>query len=207
MRRHTRSRLTFVLAAAAPLLAPAIAGAAIQYFTSQTSFSAAAPGLAQDNFGGNGVYTQPYNAPGVAIDTLAGGSQNLILNGHGIAPNYFGDDLLLNFAPTVTAVGMNVDGATLAGSVSPGGSLVANIYLQGSANPVQTSYPLSTNTPFFLGAVSTTPITKIDLLFDYNSDAYTDLSSLQIGNVPEPSSAIALGAMAALAIQRRQRAN
>jgi len=139
-----------------------------------------------------GVYTAPFsNMAGLSFGTVSGGNINLIVHGNNISPNYFGDTLVLNFAPSVSAVGVTLSGAPASGMNGPPGTLIADVYVAGSNSPEETTYSLATNTPAFLGVTSTTAITSVRLLFDDNSDAYTNVSRVAFGtpaSVPEPSS-------------------
>jgi hypothetical protein len=172
--------------------------AGITDYYSESSFGTAAPGLTVDTFNGSGVVSSPYsNMPGLTLGGAPSSPHDLIFYGSGIAPNYFGTNLILNFSPDVTAFGVDVEGAPASGKNGPPGTLIADIYLQGSSSPHETTFSLATNTPAFFGAISTTPITKVSLLFDYNSDAFTILSQASYGSpgtqpssVPEPGSMV-----------------
>lgn len=179
---------------------------ALTYYTSQASFTAAAPGLPVDMFSGTGVRTGPFSdMAGLAVNTVSQGSNNLIFNGSSLAPNYFGDTLTLTFSPNVTAVGAVVDGAPASGGNGPAASLIMDVYLQGSTTTAhETDYSLATNAPSYFGVVSTTPINSVTFLYDYSSDAYTNVSSVSYGNVPEPAAPGMLSIGALLLLRRRR---
>ena len=205
MRARFTKRLYACLAFALPLAAGRASFAGLTYYSTQAAFNAAAPGLPVDTFSGSGVRTGPYsNMTGLALNTTGGGASNLYFVDGGIAPNYFGDTLTLTFSPNATAVDIQVEGAPASGTNGPDGTLIADVYLIGSTTPTQTNILLATNTPYYFGVTSTTPITSIRLLYDYNSDASTVVSAVQYGAVPEPSAfLLCAGAIAPLFRRRR----
>ena len=107
-----------------------------------------------------------------------------------MATNYYGDTLILNFSPSVTAFG-----ATLLANANPGqetfaGNFTVDIY-NGSTHLGSTATSEAAGGTAFIGAISTIPITKVEILFQYDSDAWTVANSVAFGSpfsVPEPSS-------------------
>ncbi len=172
------------------------------FYYSQASFDAAAPGLPVDMFSGTGIRPSPYsNMAGLSITTLHPGmtSNALILSGDGIGTNWFGDTLILNFAPGVTAFG-----TTLFANANPGqgtfaGDFTVDVY-NGSTDLGSTSTHEAAGGTAYIGATSTIPITSVNILFNYDSDAVTYASNVAFSpsSVPEPGSmTLAMTALAA----------
>lgn len=199
----------FVITLTAPL--PARAG--ITFYTSRSTFNAAAPGLPIDTFGPTLPYspypldylfhTRPVNSltndsifpagsilPGLTITTQAPlfESQALkiepIAGGNQVGAATFEDTLILDFSPAVSAVGFDLLGHVYSHPLFNGS--VEFTALSGSTEQVFTELPVNGST--FVGITSTeTNITRVTLLFVYNSDANTFVANVAFGTPMTPA--------------------
>ena len=148
--------------------------------------------------------------PGISVTTLNPGLVSTALEIQGgasgpknVGTNWFQDTLILNFAPVVSAVGEDVFG-----DVYPGPSFAGSVTEQvfnGTTPLGSTSINEAAGTIGFIGVTSTTAnITSVHLLFNPTADVDSDtfVANVAFGPataaVPEPSSFVALSALAAI---------
>jgi hypothetical protein len=224
---HMRRSVAAVIAVAGLMtLVPADSRASVVFYTDRTAFNTAEPGLPVQNFSGANLFNQPYVThssplnsatndavfaagsilPGLTVTTLLPGmvSNALIVEGGSVGPNWFGDTLILSFAPGVSAVGTDIFANTSPGS-SLAGNFTEDVY-NGSTLLGSKNFSEAAGAKGFIGVSSTIPITSVNLLYT-TDDATTFVDNIAFGSVsatPEPST-YALAAIAGIWIAARRR--
>lgn len=189
-----------------------LSGSTITYFTTRSSFNAAAPGLPTEGFnnaripaGTYGLQSSPLSSatnnsifsagsikPGLTISNgTAGLKPGLIVYGAGaiyggtnaVGTNWFGDPLVLSFGSGVTALGADVFAATSPG-LTRGGQFTADFF-NGTTLLGSTTFTENLGEFGFLGAASSTPITSVDLLYT-TDDATTFADNISFGSSHGP---------------------
>ncbi len=202
-------------------LAPAVSRGSIIYYATRSAFDAAEPGLPVQGFSSANLYGQPFvilpnglnsatnNSvfvagsilPGLTISTLHPGSASNALEVYGlsIGNSWFGDTLVLSFAPGVSAVAEDAFANTSYGP-SFAGNITEEIF-NGSTTLGARTFSEAADGSVFIGVSSTTlPITSVELSWTSDGDASTFTSNIAFGTpasaAPEPSTfaLLALGA-------------
>ena len=195
-------------------MAPAVSQGGVVFYTNQAAFYAAEPGLPVQSFDGANLFSQAFvtqtnglnratsNAvfdagsilPGLTISTLAPGiqSQALIVDGGGpvgaisVGNNWFGDTLVLSFAPGVLAVGENLFANTGYGT-SFAGNNTEEVF-NGTTSLGSITVSNAAGGYDFIGVSSTNlPITSVQFTWDGDGDGITFVSHIAFGTiVPNP---------------------
>jgi hypothetical protein len=188
------------------------AHATLIIFNNRTAFNAAAPGLPVETFENNlrpnnslTNFTEPLNStsnniafapgsilPGISLSVSPGTSLVLLTQGFlgatsdVVGPTVFVEDLVLDFAPAVNAVGFDL--LTLANP----GPVSANVFGPGN---VLGSFPLALSAiPTFFGVISTSdPIFQITITETSAAAVGELIDNVAFGPVPEPTT-VALAA-------------
>lgn len=191
--RSRNIRTMASLAALAAALAPA-AHAATIFYSDAGAFSAAEPGLAPVSFSGLGA-SQPYIHPnglvfpGVTISTVAPGMQSsaLVVFKNSVGNNWFGDTVVLSFAPDVNAVGADIfNQVGEPGSVIVSAPITEDVY----SGATLLGERMVTEGSGFFGVSSTSAITKVTFFSDCDVDCSTfvnDISLSSASPTPEPA--------------------
>jgi hypothetical protein len=189
------------------------------FYTTQSSFQAAAPSLTVENFvkstSGLVMLASPLASgfPGFNVSTLNPGSVNNALEtlgspggAHSVGTSWFQDTLLLNFPSGVSAVGETVFGGVYGPLIDgSSGTVTEDVYsgntLLGSKTISLTSGTSSYNNQInfsangYIGVTSTSPnITQVQLLFTPTPDldSNTFVANVAFAPVPEPSTLLLL---------------
>ena len=197
------------------LLNSSVAHAGLTYYANRSDFNTAEPGLPLQSFDSANLFNQPYVVfgsplnsatsdgvfgpgdilPGLAISTLNPGLTSTALIAYGGGPvgtksvgnNWFGDTLVLSFAPGVSAVAEDVFGNTSNGP-SFAGPITEEVF-DGSVSLGSKTLSEAAGGQIFFGVSSSTqPITSIQLSWGGDGDATTYVSSIAFGSpAPEPN--------------------
>lgn len=201
--------------------APAVSQGALVFYITRGLFNAAEPGLPVQSFDSANLFNQPYvfetnglnsatsNAvfaagsilPGLTLSTLNPGAQSTALIVYGGGPvgtksvgnNWYGDTLVLSFAPGAFAVAADIF-ANTSGGPSYAGNITAEMF--NGTTPLG-SKPLTETAggSVFLGVSSTTlPITSVEITWGGDNDATTYVSSIAFGSSLPNLSIVANGA-------------
>ena len=216
------------------VMSPAVGGgASLVFYTSASGFNAAEPGLPVESFNNanvtsgtillesspvssatsNSIFAGGSILPGLTVSNLNPKlTPGLIVYGNGaifggtktIGTNWFGDSLVLSFAPGVSAVAADVFAATSPGQTLAG-SFTADVY-NGSTLLGSTSFTEDKGAFGFFGVSSSTRITSVNLLYT-TDDATTFADNIAFGGsapppsaVPEPSTFIICAALFCICI-------
>lgn len=195
-------------------MAPAVSQGGVVFYTNQPAFNAAEPGLPVQSFDSANLFSQPYvyetnglnsvtaNAvfasgtilPGLTISTLSPGLQSTALIVYGGGPvgaisvgnNWFGDTLVLSFAPGVSAMAEDLF-ANTAASTSFAGNNTEEVF-NGTTSLGSITVSNAAGGYDFIGVISTNlPITSVQFTWDEDGDAITFVSHIAFGAiVPNP---------------------
>jgi len=200
--------VALVLWVAVPVRAQVLKGSLI-FYTTRSSFDAAEPGLPVEGFNNaniasgslalqssplgsatnDSVFSSGSILPGLTISNLSPSlaSNGLIVYGGGaisggstsVGTNWFGDTLVLTFAPGVSAVGTDVFAATSPGQTLAG-DFTEDVY-NGSTQLGSMTFSEAKGAFGFIGVSSTTPITSVNLLYT-TDDATTFVDNIAFGS-------------------------
>jgi hypothetical protein len=191
------ARLIDFAAIAVAVAVAAPANAAIQFFTTQSSFNAAISGAATDTFNDLSFGLGPYSL-GRSIGPYGytvSASQTLDItdvDSKNMSTAYIEDVVFDNFTGGAFAIGGEVFGSNTYGDlISPISSIVVTVTAQGGLTQTQTILnPIRTT---YFGFVSSTPITALSIFGGQNNVVYATVDNLTLGSpavsgVPEPAS-------------------
>ena len=94
-----------------------------------------------------------------------------------IGNNWFGDTLVLTFAPSIAAVGFNVVSEIDEPGATPGSAPITEVAYSGTT---ELGSRTVTEALGFFGIASTTPITEIAIFSDCDTDCSTNVSALSL---------------------------
>ena len=163
----------------------ALPASSLTYYTSRTAFNTAAPGLPLQVFQplfspavipaplssttNNSDFVPGSILPGITISNqnAASYSTGLYVAGSSVACNWFGDPLVLSFAPSILAFG--ADFFASSGGSSWAGTFTAALY-NGKKKIGTARFKEGAGQTTFFGATATAPITKIVVSFFPSTD-------------------------------------
>jgi hypothetical protein len=108
-----------------------------------------------------------------------------------VGTTWYGDTLVLNFSPGVTAAGADV--FAINPPLGPlAGSFEVDVF-NGTTHLDGTTFSEAAGAYGFIGASSTTPITSMQLVYS-TADEMTMATNIEFGLVPEPGTVGVIGA-------------